>query len=108
MKLDKDFRLIREKDLNRISPGESITIKKIDEPEFILRAAREISLLYREGVSQSSVDKFVDILCILETACEKSGVSWLDVSKQRYSTRYEFGKFGRFIGKIESSSRSEG
>ena len=106
--MSNEFRLVREKEVNRISPEESITIRKIDEPEFILRAAREISLLYREGVSEGSVERFVDILDILESACEKLNIPWLEVSRQRYSTRYEFGKFGRFIGRRDSSSRSRG
>ena len=106
--MNNEFRLIRDKEVNRLSPEESITVRKINEPEFVLRAAREISLLYREGVSESSVEKFVDILDILESACEKLDISWLEVSKQRYSMRYDFGRFGRFIGKRDSSGRSGG
>lgn len=92
------FRLVREKEFSELKPGESITVKRISEPEFFLRVSSELSSMYQEALSTKSAEKFADIAELLCDVAESIGVDWSEVNKIRFSKRWESGKYGNFIG----------
>ena len=96
--MKNNFRLIRDKEITSIKPGEKITIQRIESPEFLLRASREISTLYQEALSSKSHEKFADIIEMIKNAAEIAEVDWNKVNKTLFNKRWESGKYGSFIG----------
>jgi predicted house-cleaning noncanonical NTP pyrophosphatase (MazG superfamily) len=83
--------------MSSIEEGEQITLKKISEPEFILYAKKELSVLFTEAVSQKNHEKFADMLEIINKACELLKMDWYECSKIKSSKRWEAGTYDCFI-----------
>ena len=73
--------------------GDSLKIKKLSEPEFIVYAKKEISMLFAEGVSLSDPEKFADLLEVINSVCEIVKINWYECQKIKSSKKWEEGNY---------------
>ena len=98
MKLKNNLKLIRSKYVSKIKTGETVTVQRIEDPDFLLRVSLELPELYQEAVSSKSPEKFADIVELIECVASKIEIDWSEVNKIKFNKRWESGKYGDFIG----------
>ncbi len=91
------MRLFRNKKIEKMNDGESLTIKKLSEPEFLIYAKKEISTLLAEGVSLSDPEKIADLLEVVNNVCELVKIDWYECQKIKSSKRWEDGTYSNRI-----------
>lgn len=91
------MRLTRNKVVNNMKRGESLTLKKISEPEFLVYAKKELPALFAEAVTQKSYDKFADILEIVHATLQLLEMDWYECTKVKSSKRWENGVYDNFV-----------
>jgi len=87
------MRPIRDKKISKMEPGDSLIVKKVSKPEFLIYAKAEVAALFAEGVSLSDPEKFADILEIINNVCDIIKIDWYECQKIKSSKRWEEGSY---------------
>ena len=95
------MRLIRSKKFHSLKDGEQLLVKKLSEPEFILKAKMEISKLFAEGVSFKDPEKFADLMEIVNNVCTIVNIDWYECSKIKSRKKWEDGTYECFLAAKE-------
>lgn len=91
------MRLARSKVMENMRLGESVTVKKISKPEFLIYAKKELSTLFAEAVTHKSHEKFADILELVNSTMQVLDVDWYECAKIKSSKRWEEGNYDMFL-----------
>ena len=95
------MRLARKKILDSLEPGQLLKLKKINEGEFLSYAKREIGLLFAEGVTEKSPEKFADILEIINNVCTVINIDFYECMKIKSEKRFSDGNYFEAIFSTE-------
>lgn len=83
--------------MESMNHGESVTLKKINEAEFLVYAKKELSALFAEAVTLKSHEKFADILEVVNATMQVLEVDWYECSKIKSTKRWEKGSYCMFL-----------
>lgn len=87
------MRLIRDKRVACMEEGESFNVTKLSEPEFLLWAQSNVSLLLAEAVSTADPNKFADLIELVNSCCNIVKIDWYECSRLKSSRRWEEGAY---------------
>lgn len=87
------MRLARKGILDSFETGKVLKIKKISEGEFISYSKKEIGLLFAEGVTEKSAEKFADLMEVINSVCKVLKIDFYECMKIRSEKRYKNGEY---------------
>ena len=81
--------------------GEKLHVSKLSEPEFLLWAQSNISILLAEAVSTKDPGKFADLIEVVNSCCNIVNIDWYECSKLKSSKRWEEGSYDNHLAIVD-------
>ena len=95
------MRLIRDKRVSSMGIGETLRVTKLSEPEFLLWAQDNISILMAEAVSTQDPNKFADLVEIINSCCNIVNIDWYECSRLKSSRKWEEGSYDSHLAIVD-------
>ena len=76
-----------------MEPGQSFEVTKLSEPDFLLWAQSNISILLAEAVSSQDPNKFADLIEVVNSCCNIVNIDWYECSRLKSAKRWEEGAY---------------
>ena len=81
--------------------GETLSVTKLSEPEFLLWAQENISILLAEAVSTQDPNKFADLVEVVNSCCNIVNIDWYECSRLKSSRKWEEGSYDSHLAIVD-------